>query len=124
MRCSSVDSICWSLSNSVTKASSWASASARSTGKTVRFGETDIVVEDAASAATYARNRGVALLVRAGKGDRPRMLPLLAHTLTAAAEYLALRRDLLRGPDTPGRVDKVISDWSDNPEPIQGFRER
>ena len=43
---------------------------------------------------------GRTLLVRAGKGDRPRMLPLLAHTLAAAAEYLALRRDLLRGPDT------------------------
>lgn len=27
------------------------------------------------------------------------MLPLLTSTLTAAAEYLALRRDLLRGPD-------------------------
>ena len=32
--------------------------------------------------------------------------------------------DLLRGAGTPGRVDKVISDWSENPEPIQGFRER
>ncbi len=28
------------------------------------------------------------------------ILPLLAHTLAAAAKYLALRRDLLRGPDT------------------------
>lgn len=32
--------------------------------------------------------------------------------------------ELLRGAGTPGRVDKVISDWSENPEPIQGFRER
>jgi site-specific recombinase XerD len=40
------------------------------------------------------------LLVRAGKGGRPRLLPLLAHTLSAAADYLALRRELLRGPDT------------------------
>lgn len=40
------------------------------------------------------------LLVRAGKGDRSRLLPVLASTLTAAADYLALRRDLLRGPDT------------------------
>jgi site-specific recombinase XerD len=42
---------------------------------------------------------GRTLLVKAGKGDRPRILPLLAHTLSAAADYLALRRDLLRGPD-------------------------
>ena len=32
--------------------------------------------------------------------------------------------ELLRGTDTPGRVDNVVSDWSKNPEPIQGFRER
>ncbi len=43
---------------------------------------------------------GRTVLVRHGKGDRARMLPLLAATLTTAAEYLALRRDLLRGPDT------------------------
>lgn len=40
------------------------------------------------------------VLVRDGKGGRARMLPLLAHTLAAAADYLALRRELLRGPDT------------------------
>ena len=39
------------------------------------------------------------VLVRHGKGDRARMLPLLASTLAAAADYLALRRELLRGPD-------------------------
>lgn len=40
------------------------------------------------------------VLVRAGKGDRPRLLPVLANTLAAAADYLCLRRELLRGPDT------------------------
>ena len=32
--------------------------------------------------------------------------------------------DLLRGAGTPGRVDKVVWDWSENPEPIRGFSER
>lgn len=31
---------------------------------------------------------------------------------------------LLEGGDTPGRVDKVIADWSDAREQISGFRER
>lgn len=39
------------------------------------------------------------LLVRDGKGGRSRMMPMLACTLSAAADYLALRRELLRGPD-------------------------
>ena len=39
------------------------------------------------------------LFVRITKGGRPRALPMLAGTLTAAGEYLALRRELLRGPD-------------------------
>jgi acylphosphatase len=32
--------------------------------------------------------------------------------------------DLLQGGDTPGRVDKVIADWSDVGEQLTGFRER
>jgi acylphosphatase len=32
--------------------------------------------------------------------------------------------ELLGAGRTPGRVDKVIRDWSDNPEPIRGFSER
>jgi len=31
---------------------------------------------------------------------------------------------LLRGAGTPGRVDNVVWDWSENPEPIRGFGER
>ncbi len=31
---------------------------------------------------------------------------------------------LLEGADTPGRVDKVIADWSDARERITGFDER
>ena len=40
------------------------------------------------------------VLVRNGKGGKSRMLPLLAPALNAAADYLALRRELLKGPDT------------------------
>jgi site-specific recombinase XerD len=42
---------------------------------------------------------GRTVLVREGKGGVTRMLPLLMSTLIAAGEYLALRRELLRGPD-------------------------
>jgi acylphosphatase len=31
---------------------------------------------------------------------------------------------LLAGDGTPGQVDKVLSDWSENVEPLTGFRER
>jgi integrase len=37
--------------------------------------------------------------VRIAKGGVPRLLPLMPATLVAAQEYLALRRELLRGPD-------------------------
>jgi integrase/recombinase XerD len=37
--------------------------------------------------------------VRNGKMGRSRLVPLLGSALTAASEYLALRRELLRGPD-------------------------
>lgn len=43
--------------------------------------------------------RGRTVLVRAGKGDKDRILPLMAGTFAAARDYLAVRRDLLRGPD-------------------------
>ncbi|MEK7414233.1 MAG: tyrosine-type recombinase/integrase [Planctomycetota bacterium] len=39
------------------------------------------------------------LLIRDGKGGKTAMLPLLASTMHVAADYLALRRELLRGPD-------------------------
>lgn len=39
------------------------------------------------------------LLVRDGKGGKAAILPMLASTRHAAADYLALRRELLRGPD-------------------------
>lgn len=32
--------------------------------------------------------------------------------------------DLLRGAGTPGRVDKVVWDWSHDPGPLEGFVER
>jgi site-specific recombinase XerD len=39
------------------------------------------------------------LFVQDGKFGNQRLLPILTSTLNAAAEYLALRRDLVRGPD-------------------------
>jgi integrase/recombinase XerC len=39
------------------------------------------------------------VLVREGKMGKSRLLPLLTGGLLAASEYLALRRELLRGPD-------------------------
>lgn len=39
------------------------------------------------------------VLVREGKGGVTRLVPMLKGTLTAASEYLALRNELLRGPD-------------------------
>ena len=32
--------------------------------------------------------------------------------------------ELLRGPGTPGRVDKVVWDWSESTDPMTGFDER
>jgi integrase/recombinase XerC len=42
---------------------------------------------------------GRTLFVRIAKGGRPRALPLMPGTAIAAEEYLALRRNLLKGPD-------------------------
>jgi site-specific recombinase XerD len=58
---------------------------------------------------------GRSVLVRDGKGGRPRLLPMLASTMTAAADYLALRRELVRGPDTGALLlastGKRLSTW-------------
>lgn len=32
--------------------------------------------------------------------------------------------ELLQGSSTPGTVDNVVSDWAQNPAPIEGFVER
>ena len=40
------------------------------------------------------------LLVRHGKGDKDRLLPIMPTALQALRDYLILRRSLLRGPDT------------------------
>ena len=39
------------------------------------------------------------VLVRGGKGDKDRLVPLMKGTAGAVKDYLALRRDLLKGPD-------------------------
>jgi site-specific recombinase XerD len=41
------------------------------------------------------------VFVRAGKGDKDRIVPMMRGVLSAAKDYLAVRRELLRGPD-PG----------------------
>jgi integrase/recombinase XerD len=42
---------------------------------------------------------GRTVLVREGKFSKTRMLPMMPATLDVAADYLAMRRELLRGPD-------------------------
>ena len=41
--------------------------------------------------------------VRGGKGDKDRIVPMMRGVLSAAKDYLAVRRELLRGPD-PGML--------------------
>jgi acylphosphatase len=57
----------------------------------------------------YASNQPDGRVLVVAQGPRPACEKMLA---------------LLRTGPTPGRVDKVICDWSDNPEPIRGFGER
>ena len=45
---------------------------------------------------------------------------VVAQGSRAACERLL---ELLRGAGTPGRVKKVVWDWSENSEPIRGFAE-
>lgn len=40
------------------------------------------------------------VLVRGGKGDKDRRVPMMRGVLSAANDYLAVRRELLKGPDT------------------------
>jgi site-specific recombinase XerC len=40
------------------------------------------------------------VLVRGGKGNKDRRVPMMRGVLLAAHDYLAVRRELLRGPDT------------------------
>jgi site-specific recombinase XerD len=71
------------------------------------------------------------LFVRITKGGVPRALPLMPGTLVAAGEYLALRRELLRGPDTGAlllsqrgnRLDpRFIQHWLKSASRHLGFR--
>jgi len=39
------------------------------------------------------------VFVRGGKGDKDRVVPMMRGVLSAAKDYLAVRRELLRGPD-------------------------
>jgi site-specific recombinase XerD len=39
------------------------------------------------------------VLVRGGKGNKDRLVPMMRGVLSAATDYLAIRRELLRGPD-------------------------
>lgn len=57
----------------------------------------------------YAKNQADGRVLVVAQGER-----------TACERLL----DALQGPDTPGRVDTVVADWSENTDPIQGFVER
>lgn len=57
----------------------------------------------------YAKNQSDGRVLVVAQGPR-----------YACADLLAL----LEGEGTPGQVDKVLSDWSENVEPLTGFRER
>jgi acylphosphatase len=57
----------------------------------------------------YAKNQADGRVLVVAQGPR-----------YACADLLAL----LGGDSTPGHVDKVISDWSENVEPLTGFHER
>jgi len=49
-----------------------------------------------------------------------RVLVVAQGPRVACEQLLAL----LRGGETPGRVDNVVSDYAEPGEPMQGFRER
>jgi acylphosphatase len=57
----------------------------------------------------YAANKPDGRVEVVGQGPRKALQRLL---------------DLLQSGNTPGSVDKVVADWSDAGDPIDGFRER
>ncbi|BBY16731.1 acylphosphatase [Mycolicibacterium litorale] len=70
----------------------------------------------------WTRSRALELGLTGFAANKPDgRVQVVAQGPRAACERLLA---LLEGGDTPGRVDKVIADWSDAREHITGFRER
>ncbi len=69
----------------------------------------------------WTRSRALELgLTGYAKNQNDGRVLVVAQGSRAACESLL---ELLRGAGTPGRVEKVVWDWSENPEPIRGFAE-
>lgn len=70
----------------------------------------------------WARSRALELGLTGYAANRPdgRVL-VVAQGSRDACEQLLL---LLQGAKSPGRVDRVVVDWSPRGEPISGFSER
>ncbi len=70
----------------------------------------------------WTRSRALELGLTGFASNRPDgRVQVVAQGPRAACERLL---ELLNGPDTPGSVDAVVSDWCDAGEQIAGFTER
>jgi acylphosphatase len=70
----------------------------------------------------WTRSRALELGLTGFAANKPDgRVQVVAQGPRVACEQLL---GLLDGGDTPGRVDKVIADWSDAREQITGFQER
>jgi acylphosphatase len=70
----------------------------------------------------WTRSRALELGLTGFASNRPDgRVQVVAQGPRQAGEMLL---DLLQGGDTPGRVDKVIADWSEVGETLSGFTER
>jgi acylphosphatase len=70
----------------------------------------------------WTRSRALELGVTGYAKNQPdgRVLVVAQGPRYACEDLLGL----LEGGGAPGQVDKVLSDWSENVEPLTGFRER
>ena len=70
----------------------------------------------------WTRSRALELGLTGFAANKPDgRVHVVAQGPRSGAERLL---DLLRGGDTPGRVDTVVADWSDAGDPFEGFGER
>lgn len=70
----------------------------------------------------WARSRALELGLTGYAANRPDgRVQVVAQGSREACEKLL---DLLQSGKTPGHVDKVVADWSERAEPINGFTER
>ena len=70
----------------------------------------------------WTRSRALELGLNGYASNRPDgRVQVVAQGPRAACQRLL---DLLEGGDTPGKVDKVVADWSEVGDAIPGFTER